>query len=439
MADLIDYYFKGVGFGTDFANQLIDKPMERAARQIALDGAQMNLEDDLILREARLNNAKAILDNQGHQNYQQMRFRQALEPYQYTADRSQLLAGSAVANDQGHAASQNIRFRQALEPFALQAQGSGLQAQTVANQGNIIAGQQTNQVLQDTAPQRYTTAVNNANAGAINSGTAVVAANTDRIYANANQGAAANNAGAIQSTLSNQMQTGSNLAQAGTLNSQGELQAARDMRTREAVVRQAISTVGYRQEDIQKQLHIMAQDTNLTQDQRIAAANAANEMQSGQQGLAAKIAQIETAPEVLAVQLGLSLAPNTDQYGNYQIYDSFGNLQPVSRPELQAMLARMTGVNPEAYQKLGEQVNTKRAGYTYGDSAIFGALGSGASVGIGGPSQQTADYAVAETFRRMGWRFDEAANTWLDSSGQVVPPGVVEQRKQQALATIGAR
>lgn len=440
MADLIDYYFKGVAHGTDLVNHWLDKPMERAARRVSLDGAQMSLEDDLILREARLNNAKALLDNEGHQSYQQMRFRQALEPYQYTSDRSQLLSNASIANNQGHDAAQQMRFRQALEPLAFQTQGSELQAQNIANQGSAIVGQQANQVMQDAAPQRYATAMNNINAGLINSSTGVATAATDSIYASANQRAASDNMGNIQATLGNQIQAGANLSQAGVFNSQGQLQAAQDVRTKESIIRRAIGTVGYREEDIKKQLHIMAQDTNLSESERIAAATAANELQSGAQGLASKIAQIETAPETLAIQLGLSLAPNTDQYGNYQIYDTFGNLQPISRPELQAMLARMTGVDPSAYQKMGEQVNAKRAGYAYGDSAIFGALGGKATLGIGGaPSEQTAEYAVSENFRRRGWRYDETAGTWLDSSGQVVPPGTVEQHKQQVLTAIGAK
>lgn len=439
MADLIDYYFKGVEFGTNFANQLIDKPMERAARQIALDGAQMGLEDDLILREARLNNMKAILDNQGHQNLQAMRFRQALEPYQFTADRSRLQADAAIANNQGGDATQQSRFRQALEPLAYQNAASQYGANIAGNQSAIQANQQGQHIADVTFPQRVEIAKNNVGAGVVNSGNALTEAQTSSIHVGANHAATMQNAKAIADSYSNNVKTGSNLTTAGLYNSEGQLQAAKDARTKEAVVRQAISTAGYKAEDIQKQLQIMAQDANLPQDIRIAAANAANEIQGGVPGLAAKVAQIETAPEVMAVQLGLSLAPTTDQYGNYQIYDNYGNLQPISRAGLQAMLARMSGVDPTPYQKLDETITTKRAGHTYGDSAIFGAIGGSAGkLGIGAPSQQTADYAVMETFRRLGWRYDNVGQQWVDSNGQVVPPDMVVSEKNKILTTIGA-
>ena len=76
---LIDEYFKGWNQGQTSYDGLIQGRQAQAANRIKLDGAQMQLENDAILREARLNQALEELRNSASQHEQQRRFRTGLD------------------------------------------------------------------------------------------------------------------------------------------------------------------------------------------------------------------------------------------------------------------------------------------------------------------------------------------------------------------------
>ena len=434
MSDLIDYYFKGVDFGSNFINSLYNNPMKRAADRITLDGAQMELENELILREARLNNAKAQLDNQGHAALQQMRFRQALEPTQYTHDRAQLVSGTVGAIDQTSAAAQNTRFRNSLDPLMYENTRTGLQSNIATNRSNTYAENQALNIAQNVAPQVMQTAQNNANAGVITSGTGVTNAQTASIHAGAINAATQQEAQAVANTYRAQLAAGGNLAQAGELNSQGTLQSAREQQLKSDIVRRVMLSAGQDPERMKQGLYMMANDTNLSQDERIVAGTLFNEMQNGAGGdTASKIRMVESNPFALAGPvLGWELGP-LDAQGNYTLHQQGQPVRTVSHAELQESLARTLGIDASPYQKKAEQVNSQRAASTYGNVLQ--------NIGINNTtySQQQIDYIVNSAFRNMGWQYNPATQFWIDSAGNPIDPTIVQQQRNQVLTAAGVQ
>ena len=87
---LIDDYFRGLNQGQASYDALIQGRQAQAANRIKLDGAQMQLENDAILREARLNQALEELRNSASQHEQQRRFRTGLDGLTYQGEQARL-------------------------------------------------------------------------------------------------------------------------------------------------------------------------------------------------------------------------------------------------------------------------------------------------------------------------------------------------------------
>lgn len=411
----------------DRLNQL----QQQDARRITMDGAQMQLENDAITRDARLRNVLAQLANSTDLNEQQLAYRRGLDPLSYDFERQKLLTGITQSQNQQGQAGQEIQFRQGLSPLQYDAKKAELGASIAGNTLTTTNAEHGNTIAKDIFPDQRRAAQGQA------------------AYAGMQGDVVRDNLPALRATSETNIRTGQKSAenQYGMQETLGRQLA--EQRTTSDLMHWAIENGGQTTPDLINLMRGASYDPRRTPEERRIAGNLVNSLtlqqvkyQKAFQGKDAAmnpaVPLIENTPLQMAEQMGIQVL-GQNPYGEYQIDVGGGNIELLSPAELKASIARRLGVDASPWQKDAEISLKERAARLSGNTQAMTAgvpdafkpeLGFKLSDEAKQRQQRILYGAQTHALQGLGYSQKEDANgnmIWVDDKGQVVDPAAIMQ------------
>lgn len=411
----------------DRLNQL----QQQDARRITMDGAQMQLENDAITRDARLRNVLAQLANSTDLNEQQLAYRRGLDPLSYDFERQKLLTGITQSQNQQGQAGQEIQFRQGLSPLQYDAKKAELGASIAGNTLTTTNAEHGNTIAKDIFPDQRRAAKGQA------------------AYAGIQGDVVRDNLPALRATSETNIRTGQKSAenQYGMQETLGRQLA--EQRTTSDLMHWAIENGGQTTPDLINLMRGASYDPRRTPEERRIAGNLVNsltlqqvEYQKAFQGKDAAmnpaVPLIENTPLQMAEQMGIQVL-GQNPYGEYQIDVGGGNIELLSPAELKSSIARRLGVDASPWQKDAEISLKERAARLSGNTQAMTAgvpdafkpeLGFKLSDEAKQRQQRILYGAQTHALQGLGYSQKEDANgnmIWVDDKGQVVDPAAIMQ------------
>jgi hypothetical protein len=411
----------------DRLNQL----QQQDARRITMDGAQMQLENDAITRDARLRNVLAQLANSTDLNEQQLAYRRGLDPLSYDFERQKLLTGITQSQNQQGQAGQEIQFRQGLSPLQYDAKKAELGASIAGNTLTTTNAEHGNTIAKDIFPDQRRAAQGQA------------------AYAGMQGDVVRDNLPALRATSETNILTGQKSAenQYGMQETLGRQLA--EQRTTSDLMHWAIENGGQTTPDLINLMRGASYDPRRTPEERRIAGNLVNsltlqqvEYQKAFQGKGATmnpaVPLIENTPLQMAEQMGIQVL-GQNPYGEYQIDVGGGNIELLSPAELKSSIARRLGVDASPWQKDAEISLKERAARLSGNTQAMTAgvpdafkpeLGFKLSDEAKQRQQRILYGAQTHALQGLGYSQKEDANgnmIWVDDKGQVVDPAAIMQ------------
>lgn len=411
----------------DRLNQL----QQQDARRITMDGAQMQLENDAITRDARLRNVLAQLANSTDLNEQQLAYRRGLDPLSYDFERQKLLTGITQSQNQQGQAGQEIQFRQGLSPLQYDAKKAELGASIAGNTLTTTNAEHGNTIAKDIFPDQRRAAQGQA------------------AYAGMQGDVVRDNLPALRATSETNIRTGQKSAenQYGMQETLGRQLA--EQRTTSDLMHWAIENGGQTTPDLINLMRGASYDPRRTPEERRIAGNLVNsltlqqvEYQKAFQGKDAAmnpaVPLIENTPLQMAEQMGIQVL-GQNPYGEYQIDVGGGNIELLSPAELKSSIARRLGVDASPWQKDAEISLKERAARLSGNTQAMTAgvpdafkpeLGFKLSDEAKQRQQRILYGAQTHALQGLGYSQKEDANgnmIWVDDKGQVVDPAAIMQ------------
>lgn len=411
----------------DRLNQL----QQQDARRITMDGAQMQLENDAITRDARLRNVLAQLANSTDLNEQQLAYRRGLDPLSYDFERQKLLTGITQSQNQQGQAGQEIQFRQGLSPLQYDAKKAELGASIAGNTLTTTNAEHGNTIAKDIFPDQRRAAKGQA------------------AYAGMQGDVVRDNLPALRATSETNIRTGQKSAenQYGMQETLGRQLA--EQRTTSDLMHWAIENGGQTTPDLINLMRGASYDPRRTPEERRIAGNLVNsltlqqvEYQKAFQGKDAAmnpaVPLIENTPLQMAEQMGIQVL-GQNPYGEYQIDVGGGNIELLSPAELKSSIARRLGVDASPWQKDAEISLKERAARLSGNTQAMTAgvpdafkpeLGFKLSDEAKQRQQRILYGAQTHALQGLGYSQKEDANgnmIWVDDKGQVVDPAAIMQ------------
>ena len=411
----------------DRLNQL----QQQDARRITMDGAQMQLENDAITRDARLRNVLAQLANSTDLNEQQLAYRRGLDPLSYDFERQKLLTGITQSQNQQGQAGQEIQFRQGLSPLQYDAKKAELGASIAGNTLTTTNAEHGNTIAKDIFPDQRRAAQGQA------------------AYAGMQGDVVRDNLPALRATSETNILTGQKSAenQYGMQETLGRQLA--EQRTTSDLMHWAIENGGQTTPDLINLMRGASYDPRRTPEERRIAGNLVNsltlqqvEYQKAFQGKDAAmnpaVPLIENTPLQMAEQMGIQVL-GQNPYGEYQIDVGGGNIELLSPAELKSSIARRLGVDASPWQKDAEISLKERAARLSGNTQAMTAgvpdafkpeLGFKLSDEAKQRQQRILYGAQTHALHGLGYSQKEDANgnmIWVDDKGQVVDPAAIMQ------------
>lgn len=427
---LIDDYFKGWNQGQAAYDGLIQGRQAQAANRIKLDGAQMQLENDAILREARLNQALEELRNSASQHEQQRRFRTGLDGLTYQGEQARL------------------------------------GAETWKNLNDITAGREAADTAGDTWGLRRQTASNNARRDNIMSNTGITSATTENLVEGQRGQAVSNNAAAIRSRFNFNLQADANRAgndlvttqaegdraSAGVIDAKAGLRNTYDREARAAITREALTSGATSPDAYQAFLQKIVNSQDEPEAKRYAAGGllaVIQEEKAATGNRATDITKVQmavTAPEKVLEENGLKVLGADPKTGLYPVSDGLGGFRMMTHAQMQYQAALLQGLDPKNFQtaaNAGEAAIVKAA---TGDTTLAGIIGAPqtgyyiAPPNTPTPEQQAQTVAINKTIMQAtGWMPSmNAASRWMNpQTGEAVPEADVAVAQQAAKEKLG--
>lgn len=411
----------------DRLNQL----QQQDARRITMDGAQMQLENDAITRDARLRNVLAQLANSTDLNEQQLAYRRGLDPLNYDFEQQKLLTGITQSQNQQGQAGQEIQFRQGLSPLQYDAKKAELGASIAGNTLTTTNAEHGNTIAKDIFPDQRRAAQGQA------------------AYAGMQGDVVRDNLPALRATSETNIRTGQKSAenQYGMQETLGRQLA--EQRTTSDLMHWAIENGGQTTPDLINLMRGASYDPRRTPEERRIAGNLVNsltlqqvEYQKAFQGKDAAmnpaVPLIENTPLQMAEQMGIQVL-GQNPYGEYQIDVGGGNIELLSPAELKSSIARRLGVDASPWQKDAEISLKERAARLSGNTQAMTAgvpdafkpeLGFKLSDEAKQRQQRILYGAQTHALQGLGYSQKEDANgnmIWVDDKGQVVDPAAIMQ------------
>lgn len=411
----------------DRLNQL----QQQDARRITMDGAQMQLENDAITRDARLRNVLAQLANSTDLNEQQLAYRRGLDPLSYDFERQKLLTGITQSQNQQGQAGQEIQFRQGLSPLQYDAKKAELGASIAGNTLTTTNAEHGNTIAKDIFPDQRRAAQGQA------------------AYAGMQGDVVRDNLPALRATSETNIRTGQKSAenQYGMQETLGRQLA--EQRTTSDLMHWAIENGGQTTPDLINLMRGASYDPRRTPEERRIAGNLVNsltlqqvEYQKAFRGKDATmnpaVPLIENTPLQMAEQMGIQVL-GQNPYGEYQIDVGGGNIELLSPAELKSSIARRLGVDASPWQKDAEISLKERAARLSGNTQAMTAgvpdafkpeLGFKLSDEAKQRQQRILYGAQTHALQGLGYSQKEDANgnmIWVDDKGQVVDPAAIMQ------------
>lgn len=411
----------------DRLNQL----QQQDARRITMDGAQMQLENDAITRDARLRNVLAQLANSTDLNEQQLAYRRGLDPLSYDFERQKLLTGITQSQNQQGQAGQEIQFRQGLSPLQYDAKKAELGASIAGNTLTTTNAEHGNTIAKDIFPDQRRAAQGQA------------------AYAGMQGDVVRDNLPALRATSETNILTGQKSAenQYGMQETLGRQLA--EQRTTSDLMHWAIENGGQTTPDLINLMRGASYDPRRTPEERRIAGNLVNsltlqqvEYQKAFRGKDATmnpaVPLIENTPLQMAEQMGIQVL-GQNPYGEYQIDVGGGNIELLSPAELKSSIARRLGVDASPWQKDAEISLKERAARLSGNTQAMTAgvpdafkpeLGFKLSDEAKQRQQRILYGAQTHALQGLGYSQKEDANgnmIWVDDKGQVVDPAAIMQ------------
>ena len=409
----------------DRLNQL----QQQDARRITMDGAQMQLENDAITRDARLRNVLAQLANSTDLNEQQLAYRRGLDPLSYDFERQKLLTGITQSQNQQGQAGQEIQFRQGLSPLQYDAKKAELGASIAGNTLTTTNAEHGNTIAKDIFPDQRRAAQGQA------------------AYAGMQGDVVRDNLPALRATSETNILTGQKSAenQYGMQETLGRQLA--EQRTTSDLMHWAIENGGQTTPDLINLMRGASYDPRRTPEERRIAGNLVNsltlqqvEYQKAFQGKGATmnpaVPLIENTPLQMAEKMGIQVL-GQNPYGEYQIDVGGGNVELLSPAELKSSIARRLGVDASPWQKDAEISLKERAARLSGNTQAMTAgvpdafkpeLGFKLSDEAKQRQQRILYGAQTHALQGLGYSQKEDANgnmIWVDDKGQVVDPAAI--------------
>ena len=427
---LIDDYFKGWNQGQAAYDGLIQGRQAQAANRIKLDGAQMQLENDAILREARLDQALEELRNSASQHEQQRRFRTGLDGLTYQGEQARL------------------------------------GAETWKNLNNITAERETSDIAGATWGDRFRTAQTQAATGTVDAQTANTNAQTLGVFSRAKNDAVQNGEDLIRRRAGLQVTRGYTQEATGQINDnaqqvaagQGLADASRAARasqvqdTIDSLTREAMRAGKISAQDYQQYLYGIIDNPQESNARREAAGLKlqALEQERSQTGQVdtMKIRIIEADPASILKEHGITVQ-GVNQRGEYQIVDEYGNLRSESFPEIQARAARLLGIDPKPWAAQANTAQEQRMKSIYGDNTLASVLGGAGYQAPNGYVGGMTDDEIRNSQRTVqmnkaimaatGWMPSmNAASKWMNpQTGEPVPEADVLAAQQAVKEKLG--
>ena len=423
---LIDDYFRGLNQGQASYDALIQGRQAQAANRIKLDGAQMQLENDAILREARLNQALEELRNSASQHEQQRRFRTGLDGLTYQGEQARL------------------------------------GAETWKNLNNITAEREASDIAGATWGDRFRTAQTQAATGTVDAQTANTNAQTLGVFSRAKNDAVQNGEDLIRRRAGLQVTRGYTQEATGQINDnaqqvaagQGLEDASRAARasqvqdTIDSLTREAMRAGKISAQDYQQYLYGIMDNPQESNARREAAALKLQQIQQPQSGQVdtMKMQMAVTAPDRVLEQAGLKVLDADPKTGLYPVSDGRGGYRMITHAQMQYQAAILLGIDPKNFQtaaNAGEAAIVKAA---TGDTTLAGIIGAPqtgyyiAPPNTPPPEQQAQTVAINKTIMAAtGWMPSmNAASRWMNpQTGEPVPEADVLAAQQAVKGKLG--
>lgn len=423
---LIDDYFRGLNQGQASYDALIQGRQAQAANRIKLDGAQMQLENDAILREARLNQALEELRNSASQHEQQRRFRTGLDGLTYQGEQARL------------------------------------GAETWKNLNNITAEREASDIAGATWGDRFRTAQTQAATGTVDAQTANTNAQTLGVFSRAKNDAVQNGEDLIRRRAGLQVTRGYTQEATGQINDnaqqvaagQGLEDASRAARasqvqdTIDSLTREAMRAGKISAQDYQQYLYGIMENSQESNARREAAALKLQQIQQPQSGQVdtMKMQMAVTAPDRVLEQAGLKVLDADPKTGLYPVSDGRGGYRMITHAQMQYQAAILLGIDPKNFQtaaNAGEAAIVKAA---TGDTTLAGIIGAPqtgyyiAPPNTPTPEQQAQTVAINKTIMQAtGWMPSmNAASRWMNpQTGEPVPEADVLAAQQAVKEKLG--
>lgn len=423
---LIDDYFRGLNQGQASYDALIQGRQAQAANRIKLDGAQMQLENDAILREARLNQALEELRNSASQHEQQRRFRTGLDGLTYQGEQARL------------------------------------GAETWKNLNNITAEREASDIAGATWGDRFRTAQTQAATGTVDAQTANTNAQTLGVFSRAKNDAVQNGEDLIRRRAGLQVTRGYTQEATGQINDnaqqvaagQGLEDASRAARasqvqdTIDSLTREAMRAGKISAQDYQQYLYGIMDNPQESNARREAAALKLQQIQQPQSGQVdtMKMQMAVTAPDRVLEQAGLKVLDADPKTGLYPVSDGRGGYRMITHAQMQYQAAILLGIDPKNFQtaaNAGEAAIVKAA---TGDTTLAGIIGAPqtgyyiAPPNTPTPEQQAQTVAINKTIMQAtGWMPSmNAASRWMNpQTGEPVPEADVLAAQQAVKEKLG--
>lgn len=423
---LIDEYFKGWNQGQASYDALIQGRQAQAANRIKLDGAQMQLENDAILREARLNQALEELRNSASQHEQQRRFRTGLDGLTYQGEQARL------------------------------------GAETWKNLNNITAERESADIAGATWGDRFRTAQTQAATGTVDAQTANTNAQTLGVFSRAKNDAVQNGEDLIRRRAGLQVTRGYTQEATGQINDnaqqvaagQGLADASRAARasqvqdTIDSLTREAMRAGKISAQDYQQYLYGIMENSQESNARREAAALKLQQIQQPQSGQVdtMKMQMAVTAPDRVLEQAGLKVLDADPKTGLYPVSDGRGGYRMITHAQMQYQAAILLGIDPKNFQtaaNAGEAAIVKAA---TGDTTLAGIIGAPqtgyyiAPPNTPTPEQQAQTVAINKTIMQAtGWMPSvQSPSRWQNpQTGEPVPEADVLAVQQAVKEKLG--
>lgn len=423
---LIDDYFRGLNQGQASYDALIQGRQAQAANRIKLDGAQMQLENDAILREARLNQALEELRNSASQHEQQRRFRTGLDGLTYQGEQARL------------------------------------GAETWKNLNNITAEREAADIAGATWGDRFRTAQTQAATGTVDAQTANTNAQTLGVFSRAKNDAVQNGEDLIRRRAGLQVTRGYTQEATGQINDnaqqvaagQGLEDASRAARasqvqdTIDSLTREAMRAGKISAQDYQQYLYGIMDNPQESNARREAAALKLQQIQQPQSGQVdtMKMQMAVTAPDRVLEQAGLKVLDADPKTGLYPVSDGRGGYRMITHAQMQYQAAILLGVDPKNFQtaaNAGEAAIVKAA---TGDTTLAGIIGAPqtgyyiAPPNTPTPEQQAQTVAINKTIMQAtGWMPSvQSPSRWQNpQTGEPVPEADVLAAQQAVKEKLG--